>query len=183
MIQYALYPASVFVPFQESQKTDKDNPRWFMIDLTFKSRANHLVPLTLFKQIAESPPDQVPEDISYIGDQGCKAIREMDLVTRGRLSVQRVSEAAWAAIGLLAEKGGWDEASLKKRVTKAKSARRNSAKKQEPEEPSGTKGEGSLSKAKTQKPTKKRKRKATSDEDEDEDDKEEEGRQRKSSRS
>jgi len=100
--------------------------------------------------------------------------------------VQRVSEAAWAAIELLAEQGGWDEASLKKRVTKAKSARRNSAKNQEPEEPSGKNGEGgskSKSKAKTQKPPKKRKRNATSDDDEDEDDKEEERRQRKSSRS
>ncbi len=75
MIQYALYPASVFILFQESQKTDKDNPRWFMVDLTFKSRAKHLVPLTLLKRIAESPPDQAPEDISYIGVQGCKAIR------------------------------------------------------------------------------------------------------------
>ncbi|KAF8345603.1 PUA-like domain-containing protein [Amanita rubescens] len=167
-------------------KTDKDNPRWFMIDLTFKSRTKHLVPLTLLKKIAESPPDQVPEDISYIGAQGCKAIREMDLVTRGRLSVQRVSEGAWTTIELLAERGGWDEASLKKRATKAKSVRRNSAKNQEPEGPSGKKGEGgskSKSKAKTQKPTKKRKRNATSGEDEDEDDKEDGRPQRKSSRS
>lgn len=77
MTQYALYPASVFIHFQESQKTDKEKPRWFMVDLTFKSRAKHLVPLTLLKQIAESPPDQVPEDISYIGAEGCKAIRGM----------------------------------------------------------------------------------------------------------
>lgn len=110
----------------------------------------------------------------------------MDLVTRGRLSVQRVSEAAWTAIESLAEKGGWDEASLKKRVTKAKSARRNPAKNPEPEEPSGKQEEGeskSLSKAKTQKSTKKRKRNTPSEENEDEDDKEEGRRQRKSSRS
>lgn len=46
-----------------------------MVDLTFKSRAKHLVPLALLKQIAEFPPDQVPEDISYLGTDGCKAIK------------------------------------------------------------------------------------------------------------
>ncbi|KAF8740144.1 hypothetical protein AX14_008557 [Amanita brunnescens Koide BX004] len=56
-------------------KTDKDNPRWFMVDLTFKSRAKHLVPLALLKQIAEAPLDQISEDISYIGTHGAKAIR------------------------------------------------------------------------------------------------------------
>jgi hypothetical protein len=37
----------------------------------------------------------------------------MDLVTRGRLSVQRVGEDAWAAIGLMAENGGWEELDMK----------------------------------------------------------------------
>jgi len=37
----------------------------------------------------------------------------MDLVTRGRLSVQRVQEDAWAIIEQLAEKGGWEELDLK----------------------------------------------------------------------
>ena len=37
----------------------------------------------------------------------------MDLVTRGRLSVQRVDEKAWEAITLLAAKGGWDDLDLK----------------------------------------------------------------------
>jgi hypothetical protein len=46
----------------------------------------------------------------------------MDLVTRGRLSVQRVGEDAWAAIALLAENGGWEELDMrpKKKVGKAK---------------------------------------------------------------
>ena len=46
----------------------------------------------------------------------------MDLVTRGRLSVQRVSEEAWNTIQLLAERGGWDGLNLKspqKKSTKA----------------------------------------------------------------
>lgn len=37
----------------------------------------------------------------------------MDLVTRGRLSVQRVDEKAWEAVVQLAEKGGWEELDLK----------------------------------------------------------------------
>lgn len=48
----------------------------------------------------------------------------MDLVTRGRLSVQRVDEGAWAAINLLAEKGGWEELDLRplKKTGKPKEA-------------------------------------------------------------
>jgi len=42
----------------------------------------------------------------------------MDLVTRGRLSVQRVEEDAWKAIVLLAEKGGWQELDLKSKPKK-----------------------------------------------------------------
>jgi len=47
----------------------------------------------------------------------------MDLVTRGRLSVQRVEAKAWDAICLLAQNGGWDDIDLKprKNSTKAKS--------------------------------------------------------------
>jgi hypothetical protein len=33
----------------------------------------------------------------------------MDLVRRGRLSVQRVERGAWDVIEQLAEKGGWSE--------------------------------------------------------------------------
>src|SRR5882757_5991693 len=39
----------------------------------------------------------------------------MDLVTRGRLSVQRVGEDAWAAIELMAENGGWEELDIRPR--------------------------------------------------------------------
>ena len=37
----------------------------------------------------------------------------MDLVTRGRLSVQRVREDAWAAIELMAENGGWESLDMR----------------------------------------------------------------------
>lgn len=38
----------------------------------------------------------------------------MALVSRGRLSVQRVEQAAWDAIQLMADKGGWSEEQVKK---------------------------------------------------------------------
>jgi len=37
----------------------------------------------------------------------------MALVSRGRLSVQRVEQAAWDAIQTMADKGGWDEGKTK----------------------------------------------------------------------
>jgi hypothetical protein len=38
---------------------------------------------------------------------------EMDLVRKGRLSVQRVNEKAWNAIDLLTRNGGWEKMNLK----------------------------------------------------------------------
>ena len=38
----------------------------------------------------------------------------MALVTRGRLSVQRVEQEAWDAIQTMADKGGWGEEHAKK---------------------------------------------------------------------
>ncbi|KAF8645792.1 hypothetical protein AX16_007573 [Volvariella volvacea WC 439] len=90
-------------------KTDKDNPKWFMVDLTFVARAKHFIPLALLKGVADRSNLKPQEEIRYIGENGVKAIKSMDLVTRGRLSVQRVDEAAWNVIKLLAEQGGWEE--------------------------------------------------------------------------
>ncbi|KAJ7892852.1 PUA-like domain-containing protein [Mycena olivaceomarginata] len=71
-------------------KSKQDDPKWFMVDLTFESR------------------------FEYLGDTGVSAIKGMDLFTRGCLNVQRVSEAAWTAVQQLANTGGWD-LSAKKR--------------------------------------------------------------------
>lgn len=100
-----------------------------MVDLTFTSRAKHFIPLALLRCIAELAPQQSPKEIAYLGDHGIKAIKGsfgnrfvrdltsicqgMDLVTRGRLSVQRVGEDAWAAIELMAENGGWESLDMK----------------------------------------------------------------------
>jgi hypothetical protein len=56
-------------------------------------------------------------------------ITEMDLVRKGRLSVQRVDEQAWNAINLLTKEGGWEEMNLKpKKGSSGKAAKRTIAK-------------------------------------------------------
>ncbi|KZV75082.1 DUF55-domain-containing protein [Peniophora sp. CONT] len=85
------------------QKTDKDKPTWFMVDLAFDTRCMHFVPLALLRGIAAGN-----ESVDYLSEEDAKAVKEMELVGRGRLSVQRVEEDAYEAIRRLAEKGGWD---------------------------------------------------------------------------
>ncbi|KAI0658573.1 PUA-like domain-containing protein, partial [Cubamyces menziesii] len=87
-------------------KTDKENPKWYMVDATFVRRATHFVPLSLLRTIAAAV--EAPESVAYIGEDGVKAIKGMALVSRGRLSVQRVEEDAWQVIEKLAEHGGWE---------------------------------------------------------------------------
>lgn len=87
-------------------KTKQDTPTWFMVrpmstrsskfhsyklyfqvDVEFKSRVKHPVTLALLKLLVGST--ELPETLAYIGDQGLKAIKEMALVNRGRLSKSR----------------------------------------------------------------------------------------------
>ncbi|KAJ3788920.1 DUF55-domain-containing protein [Lentinula aff. detonsa] len=102
-------------------KSDKSSPKWFMVDLTFKSRAKHFISLTLLKYISEHV-DDLPEELEYIGSEGANAIKGMDLINRGRLSVQRIQKPAWDVIKLLAERGGWDELMFGKGKGKSKGA-------------------------------------------------------------
>jgi len=96
-------------------KTKQDDPKWFMIDATFLSRAEHFVPLSLLRHIAESARSDPPDEIAYIGTEGMKAVKAMPLVTRGRLSVQRVSQECWGIIQIMSEKGGWEEMTFGKK--------------------------------------------------------------------
>ncbi|KAF7975645.1 hypothetical protein HWV62_9097 [Athelia sp. TMB] len=113
-------------------KTDKDNPKWFMVEVTISSRAKNFIPLALLRHIATSA--EAPEEVSYIGEAGIKAIKAMALVNRGRLSVQRVNDEAWSIIEQMAENGGWDEMNFgkgkagKDAVKVSKDAREKSAK-------------------------------------------------------
>ncbi|KAF9527968.1 PUA-like domain-containing protein [Crepidotus variabilis] len=94
-------------------KSNPDEPKWFMVDLTFSSRAQNFIPLALLRLIADRPNSDLPEEISYIGEKGASAIKSMDLIRKGRLSVQRVSREAWDTIAQMAETGGWTDLDLK----------------------------------------------------------------------
>ncbi|PPQ73789.1 hypothetical protein CVT24_007535 [Panaeolus cyanescens] len=94
-------------------KSDSTNPKWFMVDLSFVSRAKHFLPLSLLRYLAESSYGSLPQELKYLTEEDLQAIKGMDLVTRGRLSVQRVKENAWNAISLMTDKGGWEELDLK----------------------------------------------------------------------
>ncbi|TRM67495.1 PUA-like domain-containing protein [Schizophyllum amplum] len=102
-------------------KTKQDSPKWFMPDVTFVARAKHLVPLALLRNIASSG-DADAAGVPYIGLEGVEAIKGMALITRGRLSVQRVEEDTWRIMRDLAEKGGWDEQAIGKKKAPAKRA-------------------------------------------------------------
>ncbi|KAJ3568825.1 hypothetical protein NP233_g5456 [Leucocoprinus birnbaumii] len=125
-------------------KSDKDNPRWHMVDLSFTARAEHFIPLTLLRYIADTTvADDLPAEIKYIGEDGVKAIKSMDLVTRGRLSVQRVEANAWDTIQLLAKNGGWDGLNLKpakksKKTTAAKISSKAATKIKKKRQPAAT---------------------------------------------
>ncbi|KAF8559157.1 DUF55-domain-containing protein, partial [Imleria badia] len=89
------------------EKSDKDNPRWLMVDAKFMSRARHFVPLSLLRHLADLPSAIPPEEVSYVGEDGIIAIKAMPLITRGRLSVQRVSAKCWDVIHTMVDQGGW----------------------------------------------------------------------------
>lgn len=107
-----------------------------MVDLEFKSRLAHFVPLALLKFIKDStyddlktfwtPPDDDKSEPNkfYLSEEEVAAIKEMQLLTQGRLSVSAVSDIAYSAILKLGEKGGWGDAQLgaKGRPTKRKPA-------------------------------------------------------------
>ena len=115
-----------------------------MVDLTFISRATNFVPLALLRKISSLPSSDAAEEISYLGEEGITALKseflhtqncynnfshaflDMDLVTRGRLSVQRVGEDAWKAIEQLAEKGGWEDTDLRPTAAGTKRRKENS---------------------------------------------------------
>ncbi|CAL1700109.1 unnamed protein product [Somion occarium] len=60
-------------------KTDKANPKWYMVDVTFRSRAKHFIPLSLIKHLASLSSSSVsdpPDEVDYIGKEGMKAIKD-----------------------------------------------------------------------------------------------------------
>lgn len=87
-----------------------------MVDVKFVFRAPHFVSLSLLRRIADVSSHDALEALAYVGSDGLKAIKEMALLNRGRLSVQRVSEACWTAIEEMARRGGWGAVSFSQKV-------------------------------------------------------------------
>ncbi|KAK0545833.1 hypothetical protein OC846_005509 [Tilletia horrida] len=91
-------------------KTDQANPKWFMVNCTFKSRLSHFVPLALLQHISSaSLTSDQKKDVAFLSPDHIKAIGSMALLNRGRLSVQPVTPLAYEAIALLGDKGGFTE--------------------------------------------------------------------------
>jgi len=104
-------------------KTIKEEPTWYMVSVKFLSRLPHPPSLALVKYLASS--STLPDEVKYVGEGGYKAVKEMQLVNRGRLSesrlllsmiragklmvgVQPVTEEAYEAVVQLGTKGEWE---------------------------------------------------------------------------
>jgi hypothetical protein len=118
-------------------KTNKEEPTWYMVSVKFLSRLPHPPSLALIKFLASS--STLPDGVKYIGEKGYKAVKEMQLVNRGRLSeslllllrirgkeliegVQPVTEEAYEAVVQLGMEGGWEGLVVKPGKAKAKAA-------------------------------------------------------------
>ncbi|KAH8096613.1 PUA-like domain-containing protein [Cristinia sonorae] len=147
------------------EKTDKENPKWYMVDVTFQTRLPHFIPLSLLKRTAGSSTDAPEEELEYIGTQGVQAIKTMALVTRGRLSVQRVEEKTYDVLLEMGQRGGWDEIDTKK--SKATKTSKKVQVKQAEETEGERDNEGGSTQKKQPKPARGKKRKAGEDRDSD----------------
>lgn len=79
-------------------------------EVEYRSTFSHFVPLSLLQHLSQPTLDAAQRSqISYLSDEGIKAISQMDLLRQGRLSVQSVSPEAFEAVRKLGEKGGWAE--------------------------------------------------------------------------
>lgn len=86
-------------------KTDKENPKWFMVDVQLERKLPNLVPLALLQLLR----DDSSKKLNYLTKVHRNAISSMQLLNRGRLSVQYVEPDAYEAIVLLGEHGDWQE--------------------------------------------------------------------------
>jgi len=117
-------------------KTNKEEPTWYMVSVKFLSRLPHPPSLALIKFLASS--STIPDEVNYIGEGGYQAVKEMQLVNRGRLSmsyfpflaggklmkgVQPVTEEAYEAVVQLGTQGGWEGLVIKPGKAKAKAAK------------------------------------------------------------
>lgn len=93
------------------QKSDPEQPKWWLVDVEFVEKLERLVPLGLLQKLAgkgEKLTKEEREDVGYLSEDQIRAIAEMALLNRGRLSVQPVTKEAYEAVVQLSRKGGWD---------------------------------------------------------------------------
>lgn len=80
-----------------------------MVSLKLSHRLTHFISLALLKHLSSLSLSPSPSpSISYLTPTHLKAINQMQLLTRGRLSVQAVEETVWDAVNLMGERGGWE---------------------------------------------------------------------------
>ncbi|PWZ03791.1 DUF55-domain-containing protein, partial [Testicularia cyperi] len=94
-------------------KSDKANPKWWLVDVEFIEKLPRLVPLGLLQKLAGKSQDgslekEQRKQVDYLSSEDLGAIAEMALLNRGRLSVQPVSTRAYDAIVQLSRQGGWE---------------------------------------------------------------------------
>ncbi|GAA5995725.1 EVE domain-containing protein [Rhodotorula paludigena] len=98
-------------------KSKKDDPTWYMVDVEFLAKFEHLVPLSLLQHLASLAPSSsttsstpaLPASLAYLTPSHLSAIAGSALIRRGRLSVQPVEREFFEAVKLLGERGGWED--------------------------------------------------------------------------
>ncbi|POY76200.1 hypothetical protein BMF94_0720 [Rhodotorula taiwanensis] len=91
-------------------KSKEDDPTWYMVDVEFISKLAHPIPLALLQLVSRTDLSELPSSLSrYLTASHLAAIRSSALLSRGRLSVQPVSDELWEACVLMGDKGGWEE--------------------------------------------------------------------------
>lgn len=95
------------------RKSDKERPKWWLVDVGFVRKFDRLVPLALLQKLGGKTDSKLTaderQDIAYLDDKALQAIANMALLNRGRLSVQPVSPEAYSAVVKLAEHGTWEQ--------------------------------------------------------------------------
>ena len=129
------------------QKSSQESPKWYMVDIRFVRRLPHMVPLGFLQHIAALPPPSTSTDTtsemesvsvvpSFVSPAAAANIAAMQLLSRGRLSVQAVEQDAYDIIVRLGDDGhGWDPSQKKKpkAAPKAKTGKKASTSKAAPQ--------------------------------------------------
>lgn len=80
-------------------------------EVKYVSTLEHFVSLALLQHISAPGfrSTQQRKDVEYLSDEQLASLAEMDLLKKGRLSVQNVSKEAFDAILAMGARGGWQD--------------------------------------------------------------------------